>query len=91
MDSTETYLLNGTWSVWPQYHEAGLYVSAVNSLPTEEYGANSLYKAKTDKADAMKIARYALDNWVNLRDYTPMGTIRYDLIPILVKKYKCFL
>lgn len=27
----------------------------------------------------MKIARYALDNWVDLRDYTPMDTIRYDL------------
>lgn len=34
---------------------------------------------KTDKADAMKIARYALDNWTDLRDYTPMDTIRYDL------------
>lgn len=27
----------------------------------------------------MKIARYALDNWADLRDYTPMETIRYDL------------
>lgn len=27
----------------------------------------------------MKIARYALDNWVGLRDYTPVDTIRYDL------------
>lgn len=27
----------------------------------------------------MKIARYALDNWADLRDYTPMDTIRYDL------------
>ena len=27
----------------------------------------------------MKIARYALDNWAELRDYTPMDTIRYDL------------
>ena len=43
-------------------HEAGLYVSAVNPLLIKEYGNNSLRKVKTDKADAMKIAKYALDN-----------------------------
>ena len=60
-------------------HEAGLFVSAVNPLLIKEYGNNSLRKVKTDKADAMKIAGYALDNWAELRDYTPMDTIRYDL------------
>ena len=63
-------------------HEAGLYVSyvsAVSPLLIKEYGNNSLHKVKTDKADAMKIAKYALDNWAELRDYTPMDTIRYDL------------
>ena len=60
-------------------HEAGLYVSAVNPLLIKRYGANSLRNVKTDKADAMKIARYALDNWSDLRDYIPMDTIRYDL------------
>ena len=60
-------------------HESGLYVSAVNPLPIKEYGGNSLRKVKTDKADAMKIARYALDNWCDLRDYTPIDTVRYDL------------
>ena len=60
-------------------HEAGLYVSAVNPLLIRESGNNSLRKVKTDKADAMKIAKYALDNWTELRDYTPMDTIRYDL------------
>lgn len=60
-------------------HEAGIYVSAVNPLLIKEYGNNSLRKVKTDKADAIKIAKYALDNWSELRDYTPMNTIRYDL------------
>lgn len=60
-------------------HEAGLFVSGVNPLLIKEYGNNSLRKVKTDKADAIKIARYALDNWAELRDYTPMDTIRYDL------------
>ena len=27
----------------------------------------------------MKIAKYALDNWAELRDYTPVDTIRYEL------------
>lgn len=66
-------------SVAKTLHEAGLFVSAVNPLLIKEYGNNSLRRVKTDKADAMKIARYALDNWVELRDYTPMDTIRYDL------------
>ena len=66
-------------SVAKTLHEAGLFVSAVNPLLIKEYGNNSLRRVKTDKADAMKIARYALDNWVQLRDYTPMDTIRYDL------------
>lgn len=60
-------------------HNSGLFVSAVNPLLIKEYGGNSLRKVKTDKADAQKIARYTLDNWADLRDYTPMDTIRYDL------------
>lgn len=60
-------------------HEAGLYVSAVNPFLIKEYGNNSLRKVKTDKADAMKIAKYALDNWAELQDYTPVDTIRYEL------------
>ena len=60
-------------------HEAGLYVSAVNPLLIKEYGANSLRRVKTDKADAMKIAKYGLDNWVELREYIPMDMIRQQL------------
>lgn len=60
-------------------HKTGLYVCAVNPLLIKTYGGNSLRRVKTDKADAMKIARYALDNWADLRNYTPMDTIRYDL------------
>ena len=44
------------------------------------YGAgNTLRHVKTDKADAKKIAKYGLDRWVELREYTPMDTIRYQL------------
>jgi len=60
-------------------HDQGLCVSAVNPLLIKEYGGNSLRRVKTDKADAKKIARYGLDNWAQLREYTPMDTIRYEL------------
>jgi len=60
-------------------HNRGLCVSAVNPLLIREYGGNSLRRVKTDKADAKKIARYGLDNWAELREYTPMDTIRYEL------------
>ena len=60
-------------------YDRGLSVSAVNPLLIREYGGNSLRRVKTDKADAKKIARYGLDNWAELRKYTPMDTIRYEL------------
>jgi len=60
-------------------HDAGVFVSAVNPLLIKEYGNNSLRKVKTDKADSLKIARYGLDNWVELREHTSMDTIRYQL------------
>ncbi|MDE6590556.1 MAG: IS110 family transposase [Oscillospiraceae bacterium] len=61
-------------------HDAGLYVSAVNPKLIKDYGSgNSLRHVKTDKADAKKIAKYALDRWAELREHTPMDTIRYQL------------
>ena len=60
-------------------HASGVFVSAVNPLLIKEYGNNSLRRVKTDKADSIKIARYALDNWAELRQYTPMDTVRYEL------------
>ncbi|SHK07906.1 IS110 family RNA-guided transposase, partial [Propionispora hippei] len=60
-------------------HDAGIFVSAVNPKLIKDYGNNSLRRVKTDKADSMKIARYGLDNWVELRQHTPMDTIRYQL------------
>lgn len=60
-------------------HEEGIFVSAVNPKLIKDYGNNTLRKVKTDKADARKIARYGLDNWVELRQHTPMDTIRMQL------------
>ncbi len=61
-------------------HDAGIYVSAVNPKLIKDYGSgNSLRHVKTDKADARKIAKYGLDRWAELREHTPMDTIRYQL------------
>ena len=60
-------------------HEEGIFVSAVNPKLIKDYGNNTLRKVKTDKADARKIDRYGLDNWVELRQHTPMDTIRMQL------------
>jgi transposase len=60
-------------------YDAGVFVSAVNPLLIKEYGNNSIRRVKTDKADALKIARYGLDNWAELRQHTPMEAIREQL------------
>ena len=60
-------------------HEHGIRVTVINPLFIKQSGGGSIRKIKTDKADAVKIAKYALDNWVDLREYTPMEAIREQL------------
>ena len=61
-------------------YRAGFFVSAVNPLAIKGYQEGiRIRKVKTDKADAMKIAHFALDKWDILPQYTPMDTIRYNL------------
>ncbi len=59
--------------------EANLFVTAVNPKLIKDFGDNSLRKVKSDKADALKIARYALDTWTELRQYSLMDEIRTQL------------
>ena len=59
--------------------EANLFVSAINPKLIKDFGDNSLRKVKSDKADAVKIARYALDTWTELRQYSLMDEIRSQL------------
>lgn len=70
-----------------RYHEpvahwlsdAGFYVSMINPKLIKDFGNNSLRKVKSDKKDALKIARYALDNWNELRQYSLMDKTRDQL------------
>ena len=60
-------------------HKAGLFVSIVNPHLIKNFGINSLRKVKSDPADANKIARYTLDNWTELRQYSGMDNTRTQL------------
>lgn len=60
-------------------HGAGIFVSAVNPHLIRNFGNNTIRKVKTDPADARKIARYTLDNWDRLREYSVMDTTREQL------------
>ena len=60
-------------------HDEGVFVSAVNPKLIKDYGNNTLRKVKTDKADSRKIARYGIDNWAELRQYSGMDNTRTQL------------
>ena len=62
-----------------QLSEANLFVSAINPKLIKDFDNDSLRKVKSDKADAVKIARYALDKWQNLKQYSVMDELRNQL------------
>lgn len=62
-----------------QLHEAGIFVSVVNAILVHDYGGNTLRRGKTDKKDAIKLANYALDRWVDLVEYIPEDETRQTL------------
>ena len=70
-----------------RYHEPilhslsdrGIFVTAVNPHLIKNFGNNTIRKVKSDPADAKKIARYTLDNWADLHEYSSMDTTRTKL------------
>lgn len=48
----------------------GFFVSVINAILIHDYGNKSLRKAKTDKKDALKLASYALDRWLDLHSFS---------------------
>ena len=67
-------------------HNEGIFVSVVNPLLIDDYGTNRVRKVKTDKKDSLKIASFALDKWLDLREYLPADDIRKTL-KILNRQY----
>ena len=62
-----------------QLSQAGIFVSAINPKLIKDFDNDSLRKVKSDKADSVKIARYGLDKWQNLKQYSVMDEIRNQL------------
>lgn len=62
-----------------QLSQAGIFVSAINPKLIKDFDNDSLRKVKSDKADSVKIARYALDKWQNLKQYSVMDELRNQL------------
>ncbi len=60
-------------------YDAGFYVSVVNAMLIHDYKNNSLRKVKTDKKDAIKLANYGLDQWLELPRYVPEEDTRLML------------
>ena len=62
-----------------QLSEANLFVSVVNPKLIKDFDNDSLRKVKSDNADSIKIARYALDKWHKLHQYGDMEELRNQL------------
>ena len=60
-------------------HDQGIFVSVVNPMLISDFGGNTLRKAKTDKKDAVKIASYAINYWIELPQYQPQEDLRRTL------------
>ena len=60
-------------------NEAGIFVSVVNAILVHDYGGKTLRRGKTDKKDAIKLANYALDRWLDLTRYIPENDVRQTL------------
>lgn len=60
-------------------HKEGFFVCILNPIVIHRTGGASVRKVKTDKKDALKIAKFGLDNWAGLLEYTPMDTVRQQL------------
>jgi len=70
--------------------KAGIFVSVVNAILVHDYGGNSLRRVKTDKKDAIKIANYGIDRWVDLTEYTPEEDIR-QMLKTLNRQYNQYI
>lgn len=52
-------------------HHEGFFVSALHAQLIHDFGNNTIRRVKTDKADALKIANYALAHWTQLPRFLP--------------------
>lgn len=74
-----------------ELHDRGIFVSVVNPLVIHGYcSGGTVRKVKNDQKDSLKIAKFALDHWADLREYTPMDTVRQQL-KIFSRQYNLYM
>lgn len=74
-----------------ELHEHGIFVSVVNPLVIHNYSTEtSVRKVKNDQKDSIKIAKFCLDRWADLREYTPMDALRQQL-KLLSRQYDLYM
>lgn len=71
-------------------HEYGIFVCVLNPILIHQSGGGSIRKIKSDKKDALKIAKYGLDNWTQLREYTPIDSLRQQL-KLFIRQYNLYM
>ena len=75
------------YPVLKAFLEADLSPSLVNPYLLKKYGDAELRKAKTDRKDALRIARYALEKWYSLVPYSPLDQ-KYEDLRFLSSQYR---
>lgn len=70
-------------------HNAGIFVSVVNPLVVDDYDTNRVRKIKTDRHDALRLASFAIDKWLKLREYAPADDTRRTL-KVMNRQYEQF-
>ena len=74
-----------------ELHDYGIFVSVINHIAIHGYcTSGTARKVKNDRKDALKIARFALDRWTELREYTLMDAVRPQL-KIFSRQYDLYM
>lgn len=86
MESTGAY----HYPVLTFLKERGIFVAVINPLVMNKYVNVAIRKGKTDKLDAFKIAKFGLDHWYHLIDFSPMADV-YDELKTLNRQYLSYI
>ena len=74
------------YPVLKAFQDAEFPVCLINAYQMKKYGDLELRKAKTDRKDALRIARYALEKGYSLVPYTSMNQ-KYEDLRFLSRQY----
>ena len=75
------------YPVLKAFQDAGLPVCLINPYQMKKYGDTELRKTKTDKKDALRIAKYALEKNYSLVPYASMDQ-KYEDLRFLSRQYQ---